>query len=111
MLRFTQKAYTFASLTSRALSLASNSQYELGSSVSLREFEERRGGFEQVDLSLARSPNVLQVSGWAAVSAETSGRQRDEDGAFIFADTDHLSRLGAAKLAQDVGKGCASVPT
>ena len=47
---------------------------------------------------------MLQVSGWAAVSAETSGRQRDEDGAFIFADTDHLGRLGAAKLAQDVGK-------
>lgn len=79
-------------------------EYELGSTVSLREFKQRHGGFEKVDLSLARSPNVLQVSGWAAVCAETSCRQRDENGAFIFADTDHLSRLGAANLAQDVGR-------
>jgi len=77
-------------------------EYELGSTVLLTEFSQRHGGYENVDRSLAASPGVLQVSAWAAVCSTVSCRQRQESGDFIFADTDHLSQLGAARLAHEV---------
>ena len=74
-----------------------------GQVVSRTEFDARHGDFLTIESSAAAASSLVKVvDSWAALCEADSCSQVEQSGALMFADQDHISELGAEKLASVV---------
>ena len=76
---------------------------QFGHAVSKDELLERHGQFVKIERLVAKQQlRVETIDSWAEICSPTICAQTDEAGNLLFADTDHVSAVGAERLASRV---------
>lgn len=84
------------------LLLTENLDFQQGSTVTKDEFLERHGGFLSIEKEAESGERIYQSSPWNYVCLEEICQQKTVSGDFVFADSDHLSQVGADLLSKGI---------
>jgi peptidoglycan/LPS O-acetylase OafA/YrhL len=79
-----------------------NLDFQQGSIVTREEFLVRHGGFLSIEKDAARREKIYQSSPWSYVCLKEICQQKTVSGDFVFADSDHLSQVGADLLSEGI---------
>lgn len=85
------------------LMLAPWFDFEFGQSITKAQYVSRHGTFIEVEQELAsQRASVTWLEPWDFVCDDDSCSQASPDGEFLYSDHDHLSDLGATRLAEGI---------
>lgn len=77
--------------------------FEFGQSITRDQYLDRHGDFIAVERQLAsQSPSVTWLEPWDFMCEKNSCSQSSDDGEFLYSDHDHVSELGATRLADGI---------